>query len=127
MTPSCADVRKFFVPLKRARFECWVPRRLLEVGLQKPNLRIVSTESMGISFSIQKMVSIYIHNRCALWTVAFRSSLEKRKLTIALHPGCELVSVDKSSKRLTWTAVQPSFGIRLTHILPEGAHAPRSL
>ena len=86
-----------------------MPRRPLEVGLLKPNLRIVSTDSMGILFTIQKMISIYIHSRCALWTVAFRSSLEKRNLTIVLHPGGELRGVDKSSRQLTWLVVQPSF------------------
>ena len=80
-----------------------------EVGLQKPNLRIASADYMGIPFTMQKMISIYIHNRCALWTVAFRPSLEKRNLTIVLHPDGELGSVDKSSKRITWPAVKPSF------------------
>ena len=87
-------------------------RRLLEVGLQKPKLRIVSTDSMGTPFTMQKMISIYIHNYCALWTVAFRSSLEKRNLEMVLHPGDELGSVDKSSKRLTWPAVHPGFRLR---------------
>ena len=47
--------------------------------------------------------------RCALWTVAFRSRLEKRNLTIVLHPCGKIRSVDKTSKRLTWPAVQPVF------------------
>ena len=37
-----------------------MPRCLFVVGLQKPNLLIVSTESMGIPFFVQKMISIYI-------------------------------------------------------------------
>ena len=89
MTPLCADVGTFLEPPKWPRFEYWMPRRLLEVGLQKPNLHIVSTDSMGTPFTMQKMMSIYIHNRCALWTVALRSSLEQRNLTIVLHPGGE--------------------------------------
>ena len=87
VTPYCAHVETFLVPPKRPRFEYWMPRRLLEVGLQKPNLRIVSTDSMGTPFEMQKTISIHIHNRCALLTVAFRSSLEKRNLKILLHPG----------------------------------------
>ena len=89
-----------------------MPRRFLEVGLQKPNLPIVSTDSMGTPFTMQKMIFIYILNRCALWTVAFRSSLEKRNLTVLLHPGGGLGGVDKSSKRRTWPAVQPGFRLR---------------
>ena len=127
VTSYCAYVGTFLVPPKRPRFENWVPRRLLEVDLLKPNLRIVSTDSMGTSFTMQKMISIYIHNRCALRTFAFRSSLEKRNLTIVLHPDGELGSVDKSSKQLTWPTVQPSFRLRKTHILPEDAPARRSL
>ena len=66
----------------------WMPRGLLEVGLQKPNLRIVSTDVIGTPFTMQKIISIYTHHRCALRTVAFRSSLEKRNLRKVLHPGC---------------------------------------
>ena len=77
-----------------------MPRRLQEVGLQKPNLRIVPTDSMDTPFISQKMISIYIHNRRALWTVAIRSSLKKRNLTIVLHPGGEMRSVGKSSRWL---------------------------
>ena len=93
------------MPPKRPRLEYWMPRRLFEVGLQKPNLRIASTDSIGTPFTMQKMISIYIHNRCALWAIAFHSSFEKRNLTIVLHSGGELRSVDKSSNRLTWNQV----------------------
>ena len=99
----------------------WVFLRAL---ISSPKLGCPVSPGVARSVSSQARLS---HNCCALWTVAFRTPLKKRNLTIVLHQGGELWSVDKSSKRLTWPPEQPSFRLRWTHILPEDAHARRSL
>ena len=77
-----------------ARLEYKVTCVFGKVCLQKANLRIVSSNSLGATFALQKVVIEDVQNCSALWSLTPRPGFEKRILAVVLHPGPEVICLN---------------------------------
>ena len=70
-----------------------MPSRYDKTCRQKANLRIVSSNSLGAPFAVQKVVTEDVYQCGALWSLTPRPGFKKRNMAVVLHLGLEVICI----------------------------------